>query len=150
MVARILIGKFPDGGKGLRISEPGYGVRANPVDNERLWFNSDWPASMPIHYTGAFTVANTAQVTQGYTDLGYIPFADVMVEANVTYNQFAPAGSIGPYELSYTYISLFSGGTAINPFLQVTFFHNYLLIRNYSTVAVTVYVTVYRVMAFPS
>lgn len=77
MVQRVLIGKFPDGGIGLRVSEPGYDVMSNPVDNRRLYFSSDWAEVLPVLVRGTFNIStnqNSVKVAN-YTYPGYIPFA---------------------------------------------------------------------------
>lgn len=74
MVDRVLMGKFPDGGYGLRVSEPNYNVNSNPIDNERLIFNSDWSSLNPVILRGSATVSARGQqyVNFGFT-LPYVP-----------------------------------------------------------------------------
>lgn len=60
MSNRVIIGQFPDGGYGMRISEPGYDVLSNPIDPERLIFNSDWDNTVNIAARGSVTIAPTA------------------------------------------------------------------------------------------
>lgn len=85
---RILIGHIPGASYGVRISESGYNAAANPVDNERLLFSSDWPEVMPIHQVGSFVhrltsdQGNDVVQTVSYSGLGYIPFVDFMVKGN--------------------------------------------------------------------
>lgn len=76
MVQRVLIGKFPDGGYGVRVSEPGYDVTSNPVDNARLTFSSDWAEVLPVLHRGSFSITNTqfAIKVADYPYPGYIPF----------------------------------------------------------------------------
>jgi hypothetical protein len=78
MTKRILLGSFPSGGFGLRISKPGYDVTSNPVNNEELIFNSDWPNILPLHINGSLSVSagGTASVAHS---LGYIPFASALI-----------------------------------------------------------------------
>lgn len=78
MVKRVLLGKLPDGHYGLRISDPGYDVTSDPVDNEKLIFNSDWPAVLPIYQTGLL-MPNGSTVSASYPDLGYAPFCAALV-----------------------------------------------------------------------
>lgn len=73
---RILLGAFPEGGGkfGLRVSQPGYNVASNPVDNEQLIFNSDWPAVLPIHQIGQVSVSGGVSYDVTFPTLDYIPF----------------------------------------------------------------------------
>ena len=73
MTKRILLGKFPDGGAGLRISRPGKDVMANPPVQEDLQFNSDWFSALPIHQMGQVTVPNNATTTVVFPALAYPP-----------------------------------------------------------------------------
>jgi len=77
MVQRVLIGKFPDGGYGIRVSEAGYDVTSNPVDNARLTFSSDWAEVLPVLHRGTFSITNTEFAIKfaDYPYPGYIPFA---------------------------------------------------------------------------
>lgn len=72
----VVIGAFKDGGAGIRVAQPGYDANANPVDNSKLIFSSDWAGSMPIHaITTPVRVALNQTVTVNFPPLGYIPFA---------------------------------------------------------------------------
>src|SRR6478672_13335743 len=78
MTNRVLLGRFPDGNYGLRVSAPGYDVYSNPVNDENLLFNSDWSTLFPIYQRGTFTCygdmyySYSADAT--FPNLGYIPF----------------------------------------------------------------------------
>lgn len=75
MARRVLLGAFPDGGYGLRVSKPGWDVEMNPVNNAGMMFNSDWASCLPIHWrSGAFSIGAGAAFSLGYADLGYVPF----------------------------------------------------------------------------
>lgn len=74
MTNRVVLGQFPDGGFGLRVSEANYNVLSNPVDNAKLIFSSDWPSMFPIHVSDTFSLAAGASTVQPYADLGFIPF----------------------------------------------------------------------------
>lgn len=93
---RILIGKIPGATYGVRISEPGYDAASNPVDDERLLFNSDWTEVLPIHQIGSFVHRTTADQgsdvvqTVSFSGLGFVPFVDFMVQAN---GDALPSGS---------------------------------------------------------
>lgn len=79
MAKRVLIGKFPDGGYGLRVSKSDYDVTSNPVDNEQLVFNSDWADVLGIYQTGTLSVSAGGTDTATH-NLGYIPFASAMLK----------------------------------------------------------------------
>lgn len=77
---RILLGKLPSGNNGLRISQSGYDVGTEPIDNERLIFSSEWPEAIPIYMqgfgrfyqgSGSPTVATVA-----FPSLGYVPYVE--------------------------------------------------------------------------
>ena len=74
MTKRVLIGAFPGGGYGVRVSKSGYDVTSNPVDQSQLTFNSDWKSMLPIYKRGSVSVPNNTTQTISYTSLGYLPF----------------------------------------------------------------------------
>lgn len=78
MSKRVLIGGFPDGGYGLRVSQSGYDVTSNPVDNSKLVFNSDWADVLGIYQTGTLSVSAGGTTTAAH-NLGYIPFASALI-----------------------------------------------------------------------
>jgi hypothetical protein len=89
MSKRVLIGAFKDGGYGVRVSQPGYDVTSNPVDNSKLVFNSDWQdvLAFAVDTNGnpmtAGINAPTANTIYSYThNLGYIPFIAAYVNIN--------------------------------------------------------------------
>jgi hypothetical protein len=91
MAKRVLIGKLPDGpnGYGLRVSKPNYDVTAlrpgtpGSADNEKLIFNSDWGAILPIYITGQTSVSAGNTTTVNYpNNLGYVPFASAFVNVS--------------------------------------------------------------------
>lgn len=72
MVARVLIGKHPNGSYGLKVSESGYDVLTNPLDGERLIFDSDWTALNPILIRGqVYVPASPNASTFVYTSVAY-------------------------------------------------------------------------------
>lgn len=86
MTNRILIGPFGDGGFGVRVSQPGYDVTSNPVDNSKLIFNSDWQdvLSLATDTNGNPLIAsiNATSPSNVYTythSLNYIPFVAAFV-----------------------------------------------------------------------
>ncbi|MDB5597368.1 MAG: hypothetical protein JWM36_4329 [Hyphomicrobiales bacterium] len=114
---RILIGKIPGANYGIRISQTGYNAASNPVDQEKLLFNSDWGEIMPIHQVGSFVHRTTAQqgteVNQlvSYPTLGYVPFVEFYAQGN---GDALPAGSdIWPAGGYYDRKTMQSGGQAL-------------------------------------
>lgn len=75
MANRIVIGQMPDGSFGVRVSQAGYDVLSNPVDNEKLIFNSDWGSTVPLYLKGSYnkTSSETTLDTISFTSLGYVP-----------------------------------------------------------------------------
>lgn len=75
MSRRVRIGKFSDGGEGIRVARPGFDADENPPDDRHLSFSSDWLSMMPILETGSFSVPSD-DFDHYYSagDLGYIPF----------------------------------------------------------------------------
>lgn len=72
----VVIGAFKDGGAGIRVAQPGYDANADPVDNSKLIFSSDWAGSMPIHFISPVTRVLAGQSkTILFPTLGYLPFA---------------------------------------------------------------------------
>ncbi len=93
MVGRVCLGAFPDGGYGLRISDPGYAVRSNPVDDEHLAFNSDWPAVLPVHVMGTASVNGALDVW--YPAIGYMPFSAALINVGGRgWEQYATTNSM--------------------------------------------------------
>jgi hypothetical protein len=96
MTNRVLLGRFPDGRYGLRVSQPGYDVMSNPVNDENLYFNSDWSTLFPIYQRGSFTCYGDSSFSYSadafFPNLGYIPF----LVASFSYdgNQFYDMGAI--------------------------------------------------------
>lgn len=90
MIQRLILGKFADGGYGLRVSVAGYDVNTNPVDNEKLIFNSDWAATFSIASEGTFSVVDNSVHSITIPDLGYIPF--FFCTAFVTSQSFSTGG----------------------------------------------------------
>lgn len=91
MTRRILIGPFPEGSGtyGVRVSQPGYDVMSNPVDNSKLVFNSDWQEVLAIANDASGNPllrpinASAAGVIYPYShNLGYIPFVAAFVNIN--------------------------------------------------------------------
>ena len=152
MVQRVLLGKFPDGGYGLRVSQAGYDVTSNPVDNEKLVFNSDWPEVLPIYAKG-YSVNNGSTA---YPDLGYVPFCSALVDVGRGWEQFScstalqsktlPANNpiATPVDASPAYQYAWSGNRYIS--LQIRAYSNRIDI--YCSQSVNVMWTVYRLRAF--
>ncbi len=98
MVKRVLIGKFPDGGYGLRVSKPGYDVTSNPVNNEQMVFNSDWPDILSIYTMG--TLNSGGSYTHG---LGYIPFVAGFINAFGNWEKLMPTNALFSRQESTSY-----------------------------------------------
>jgi hypothetical protein len=160
MVTRVLLGKFPAGdnspnGYGLRISEAGYEVTVANPDNERLVFNSDWPAVLPIHKAGPSVSVNNATVRYSFPDLGYTPFVSALVklgdrdwEAYTTSNALVKTSRAAT---AVTNVDCFpqgqlaySGDTFTN--LRLAVFPSYVDI--YCNSSVSVYPFIYKMRAF--
>jgi hypothetical protein len=84
MVARIVIGKFPDGDTGVRVSQAGYSALSNPIDNERMIFNSSWPGALSVHTqsTSAITISKNASLSISFPDLGFLPIFYIAIKGN--------------------------------------------------------------------
>lgn len=89
MAKRVLIGKFPDGGYGLRVSKPGYDVTSNPVNNEQMVFNSDWQDILSIYAMG--TLNSGGSYTHG---LGYIPFVAGFINSFGNWEKLMPTNAL--------------------------------------------------------
>jgi hypothetical protein len=94
--SRILLGRLPNGARGLRISEPGYNASADPVDDTRLFFSTEWPDVMPVHQIGS-AIQNPGLITQSvvtqtvdFPSLGYVPFVEFYVQSRA---DALPAGA---------------------------------------------------------
>lgn len=77
LIPRIRLGQQSDGTYGLRVSEAGYDVTTNPIDNERLLFNSDWAMTFPIWYQFSVSISASmgAAAQVFFPDCGFIPWA---------------------------------------------------------------------------
>lgn len=156
MTKRVLLGAFPDGGYGLRVSKAGYDVSSNPVDNTQLIFNSDWPAILPIYATGYMYIGAGSTQSASYPSLGYLPFCSALVNVGRGWEQLSmstalqsktlPATNLiaTPVNASPAYQYAFSGGTYTT--LQVRAFSNNISI--YCSESIQVKWVVYRLQAF--
>lgn len=156
MTKRVLIGQFPDGGYGLRVSQPGYDVTSNPPDNEKLVFNSDWPAVLPVYKTGSKSLYAGETYTETYTDLGYIPFCSALVDIGRGWEQLSMSTALQsktlkannpietPVDASPRYQYAWSGGyfTSFN----IRTFNDRIIL--YCDAAISVKWTIYRIRAF--
>ena len=66
MANRVVLGELPGGGLGLRISRPGYNVLDAALRDDRLSFDSRWPAAMRLIKSGAATTGSSGSVTISY------------------------------------------------------------------------------------
>jgi len=152
MTGRILLGRFPDGGYGLRVSQAGYDVTSNPVDNEKLVFNSDWPAVLPVYAKGIIYGSGTAS----YPDLGYVPFCSALINDGRGWEQFSNSTALQaktltannpiatPVDASPRNQYAFSGGYYTT--LQIKAFSSYISVNSSSGAQVKW--TVYKLRAF--
>jgi hypothetical protein len=130
MSRRFATGKFPDGGIGLRASLPSYDVltlapNTNSSDNEKLQFNSDWAATLPIVVSGSVQLNYGASVTITYSDLGFIPFGVIMT--GLWYENTNGSWSL----LYYPYGNQLSGTTSAgNSYLSAKFARAQLALTN--------------------
>lgn len=159
MSKRVLLGKFPDGGYGMRVSEPGYDVSSNPVDNERLIFSSDWQALLPIHAVGTISV-NNSTVTNSFVDLGYIPHSSSLVKVATSgwptdWQQYGTTNSIIRPKEGYGLVGSTVNMSQLYDFgyeeddndkLQINVTNNNITV--YSNLNLQVYYTIYKLKAF--
>lgn len=76
---RIEWGELTDGALGLRISQAGYDVKSNPIDNERLIFSTEWTETVrAIIGSGSFSVGSGTTSTVNYPSaLGFYPIITI-------------------------------------------------------------------------
>jgi|688.fasta_scaffold13803_6 hypothetical protein len=159
MTKRVLIGKFPDGGYGMRVSEPGYDVTSNPVNNERLVFSSDWQSLLPIHAVGTISV-NNSTASANFADLGYIPHSSSLVKVLTSgwpsdWQQYGTTNSIVRPTETYGIVGSTVNMSQLYDFgyeeddndrLQINVKSN--MITVFSNLSVQVYYTIYKLVAF--
>jgi hypothetical protein len=149
MTNRVLLGKFPDGNYGLRISDPGYDVSSNPVNNERLIFNSDWSAILPVYQIGTVSV-NNSTTTVNYTDLGYTPFCAALVNiAGRGLEVYNPSRAVIVDRANSQYspvLNDYSFDGDHFPLVQITAYNNRIVI--YASVSAVITYIVYGLKAF--
>jgi hypothetical protein len=138
MVTRVLIGKHPDNTYGLKVSEPGYDVMTNPVDRQRMIFDSTWVALNPILYRGETYVGAGTSVTDFYPSLGYIPFA---------FTQWFPNYASGFFGKGYIRRNPFYGYATTDTYFS-TAYANGVTHTNYTTTTALVQWIVFEVVAF--
>jgi len=113
MVDGVNIGRFKDGGIGIRVSQPGYDGDSNPCDQSQLAFSSE-NAALPIWWQSGnvpFSAGNTTTINFPST-LPYTPFVSCMVTSegithvpNV-YLDWSAVGGVGAQALA---IQVFPG-----------------------------------------
>lgn len=151
MVKRVLIGQFPDGGYGIRVSQPGYDVTSNPVDNEKLIFNSDWQSALPVHAVGTIAVNNNT-VTQTFADLGYIPHSTSLIndgewQQYVTANSIiAQTVTIGTAPVSTQQLNVYNYDENEFTNLRINVLSGSITV--FCAASVTVFYTIYKLRAF--
>lgn len=143
MVQRVLIGQFPDGGYGVRISQAGYDVTTNPVDNERLVFNSDWSYSLPLLISGTISVPSTTVTVNFGLTLPYVPFCSAFVLSGGDLSAYYTSNCLDTSMANMDdYVT--EGAGAGN--IDIGTFNNQIVLR--STTSITVKYFVYRLKAF--
>ena len=130
---RTILGKFADGGYGLRVSKPGFDANENPVNHEHLIFNSDWGGTMPVYEIGHVNEVSAGASTGTFTysggDLGYIPMVLIYVECNgdLSYTGYAPSWLLKKDAKHVSYLRAASGNN-----MQISHYHdNYLFMQTY-------------------
>lgn len=157
MTRRILLGAFPDGGYGLRVSQAGYDVASNPVNNERLIFNSDWPAVLPIYLVGTLTLTAGQTQTVSFATLGYTPHFSALIsrDSGANWQSYQMTNSFRLPKWSGTYTEYpsfpyneiaYQGTGTYCANIQVRLFANSVTI--YSDTAAQVAYTIYRIQGF--
>ena len=148
MTKRLLLGAFPDGGYGLRISWPGYDVTSNPVDNEGLLFNSDWPGVLPIYLIGNVSVSNSTVTVDFPDNLGYLPMASALMidsaDSGGGYQMFSLSNCIVDIGTLNGYV--FQGTAFTN--VKITLYESYATF--YSNGAIDFSYAIYRIPGFTS
>jgi hypothetical protein len=139
MTQRVLLGKFPEGGYGLRVSEAGYDVTSNPIDNTRLVFNSDWASTLPIYLSGSANVPNNSFTRVDFPNLGYTPFAMALINHNTMITSKRYTFSNGEY---------FYGNRYQFPYGTMSVFSDHIDLINYNGANAIMSYAIYRVQAF--
>jgi hypothetical protein len=88
MANRVVFGELPGGGLGLRVSRPGYNVLDSALRDEKIAFDSRWPAAMRLIKSGSANTSGSAGVGAtimfGLT-LAVEPMCFVITKAGVYY-----------------------------------------------------------------
>jgi hypothetical protein len=152
MTRRVLLGHLPDGHYGLRVSEPGYDVASHPVDDEKLFFSSDWPALLPIHITG-YAELNNELLDVSYSNLGFTPHCAALINVNNKgWEQYTCSGTIisnhprSGQTYDRTTINQVSWEGDIYPLVRVSAFNN--KVRLETNTAVKFYYFIYHLKAY--
>lgn len=97
MANRIAIGQMPDGSYGMRVSMAGYDVLSNPVDNEKLIFSSDWPATFPIYAKGSYTKSSSRTTTDtvAFAGMGFTPVVFVCLDDGTYQHWYTDTFALG-------------------------------------------------------
>ena len=137
MKRRILLGAFPDGGYGLRVSKPGWDVEMNPVNNAGMMFNSDWASCLPVHWrSGQFIIYTGQTLVLSYADLGYTPFCAAL---------YTNGSLLQPLNTGYGLSHL----SSTEPALAVQALSNYVFVASNSlNPATRLSIVVFKVRAF--
>lgn len=112
MTQRLLVGRYPDGTDGMKLSVPGTSVLT--ADAQHLIFDSAWAGMASVHQSGTTTVGSTIS----FPALSYIPMVNASAYSGSTVlNPFWSANNPDTTRWSGSYDSRVSGGT---PFVVTT------------------------------
>jgi len=133
MTTRVVLGKFQDGGYGMRCSSGGYNANSNPVDQFKLSFSTDWTAMAPIYLSGSWgSIGNGSTINISFPTLYYIPF---------TYLMWTHTGSGEWYTSLQTYFDL-------NPYLVMDTYQDHIKIINNTGNTIDVIYAIYKMQAY--
>lgn len=70
MARRVALGALPGGGRGLRVSRPGFDVLDPALTGQQLAFDSRWPTAARLHMEGSVVCGPAGNITT-YTTIGF-------------------------------------------------------------------------------
>ena len=145
MVARVLLGKHPDGVYGLRVSEPGYDVLTNPLDPERMVFDSQWTALNPILLRGQATVSASTSSAYATTTVN---FGETLAYAPMFFALWTKDGTTWTRAITRRYAT---NGAVVQPTTIALAYVDRIKFFNYDTTSgATINYIVFKTPAFAS
>ena len=136
MTNRVCLGKQSDGTYGLKVSEFGYNVLSNHLDDERLIFNSEWASINAIFKSGEFQISAGGTVTIPFgLSLGFSPYF---------YAQWVDGTTIKKESMKY---DAYSGAT-IAPSIYSWAYVDRIYFRNMDTRPYSVQYLIFKTKAF--